>query len=200
MRLAKQHPVAPLALVCALAAAFPALQSAAETCISPYIKALKQPEKVMYLWALPATAGEGEDFLAVIDVSLASPTYGKILKKIPVGSTGNEAHHIGFTDDRTKIWAASLNTSRMFIFDVGEDPVNPKLTKVLDNVPQVTGLDRPAHAVRHSRTHADQHGVGPGRHRPRRARRVHQRRTLRGQPQGDQQPVRNAWSSLNSTA
>jgi selenium-binding protein 1 len=92
----------------------------------------------MYLWALPA--GVGEDFLAVIDVSLASPAYGKILKKIYVGSTGNEAHHIGFTDDRTKIWAASLNTSRMFIFDVAEDPMNPKLIKVVDNVAKVTGL------------------------------------------------------------
>lgn len=143
MRLAKRHPLVPLVLACAVAAAFPALQSAAETCISPYIKALKQPEKVMYLWALPASAGAGEDFLAVIDVSLASATYGKILKKIPVGSAGNEAHHIGFTDDRTKIWAASLNTSRMFIFDVGEDPMSPKLVKVIDNVPQLTGLTGP---------------------------------------------------------
>ena len=143
MRLARYNTLTSVVLACSVAAAFPALQSAAETCISPYIKALKQPEKVMYLWALPATVGEGEDFLAVIDVSLASPTYGKILKKIPVGSSGNEAHHIGFTDDRTKIWAASLNTSRMFIFDVGEDPMSPRLVKVIDNVPQLTGLTGP---------------------------------------------------------
>jgi len=143
MRLARYNTLTSVVLACSVSAAFPALQSAAETCISPYIKALKQPEKVMYLWALPATVGEGEDFLAVIDVSLASPTYGKILKKIPVGSSGNEAHHIGFTDDRTKIWAASLNTSRMFIFDVGEDPMSPRLVKVIDNVPQLTGLTGP---------------------------------------------------------
>ena len=143
MRLARYNTLTSVVLACSVAAAFPALQSAAETCISPYIKALKQPEKVMYLWALPATVGEGEDFLAVIDVSLASPTYGKILQKIPVGSSGNEAHHIGFTDDRTKIWAASLNTSRMFIFDVGEDPMSPRLVKVIDNVPQITGLTGP---------------------------------------------------------
>ena len=143
MRLARYNTLTSVVLACSVSAAFPALQSAAETCLSPYIKALKQPEKVMYLWALPATVGEGEDFLAVIDVSLASPTYGKILKKIPVGSSGNEAHHIGFTDDRTKIWAASLNTSRMFIFDVGEDPMSPRLVKVIDNVPQLTGLTGP---------------------------------------------------------
>ena len=141
MRRTQQSRLAPLAIAAVLGIAYLPVQSDAETCISPYIKALKQPEKVMYLWALPA--GTGEDFLAVIDVSLASPTYGKILKKIPVGSTGNEAHHIGFTDDRTKIWAASLNTSRMFIFDVGEDPTNPKLIKVIDNVAQLTGLTGP---------------------------------------------------------
>ena len=132
-----------VALVCGLAAAFPAAQVGAETCLSPYIKGLKTPEKVMYLWALPSTPGEGEDFLAVIDVSLASPTYGKILKKILVGSTGNEAHHVGYTDDRTKIWAASLNSDRLFIFDVGADPMNPKLIKVIENVAQLTGLSGP---------------------------------------------------------
>jgi selenium-binding protein 1 len=131
-----------LALACALAVAFPASQIEAETCISPYVKALKSPEKVMYLWALPATPGEAPDFLAVIDVNLASPTYGKILKKVEVGSAGNEAHHIGYTDDRTKIWAASLNTSRLFIFDVS-DPMNPVLSKTIDNVAQLTGLSGP---------------------------------------------------------
>ena len=31
----------------------------------------------------------GEDFLAVIDVDVASPSYGKILERVGVGSTGN---------------------------------------------------------------------------------------------------------------
>lgn len=127
----------PLLLACVFAAG----SVYAETCLSPYIKTLKDPEKVMYLWTLPA--GEGSDFLAVIDVNLASPTYGKILKKIEVGSVGNEAHHMGYTDDRSKIWAASLNTSRFFIFDVKTDPANPKLIRTIDNVPQLTGLSGP---------------------------------------------------------
>ena len=121
----------------------PIATTQAETCISPYIKGLTQPEKVMYLWALPATPGEGEDFLAVIDVNLASPTYGSILKKVRVGSVGNEAHHIGYTDDRTKIWAASLNSDRFFIFDVATDPMNPKLIRIIDKVAKVTGLSGP---------------------------------------------------------
>ncbi|MCX8114280.1 MAG: selenium-binding family protein [Burkholderiaceae bacterium] len=129
------------ALSCAIAGTLIAGAATAETCLSPYIKSLKQPEKVMYLWTLPV--GPGPDFLAVIDVNVASPTYGKILKKIEVGSVGNEAHHIGYTDDRGKIWAAALNTSRFFIFDVKTDPLNPKLIRTIDNVPQLTGLSGP---------------------------------------------------------
>lgn len=43
------------------------------------------------------------DFLAVIDVDLASPNYGKIIHTVDLGSKGNETHHMGFTDDRTHI-------------------------------------------------------------------------------------------------
>lgn len=114
----------------------------AETCISPYIKGLRQPEKVMYLWTLPAN-GQGADYLSVIDLNLASPTYGRILRKVEVGSTGNEAHHMGYSDDRTKIWAASLNTSRLFIFEVGADPMNPRLARTIEDVPRLTGLSGP---------------------------------------------------------
>src|SRR3990172_6189920 len=96
----------------------------------------------MYLWTLPAN-GPGPDYLSVIDVNLASATYGKILKRIEVGSAGNEAHHMGFTDDRTKIWAASLNTSRFFVFDVGTDPMNPRLVRTIEEVPKLTGLSGP---------------------------------------------------------
>jgi methanethiol oxidase len=128
-------------LASVVAAAFATSTLQAETCLSPYIKGLRAPEKVMYLWTLPV--GEGPDYLSVIDVNVASPTYGKILKKVEVGSKGNEAHHMGYTDDRAKIWAASLNSNRFFIFDVGTDPMNPKLVRTIDDVAKVTGLSGP---------------------------------------------------------
>jgi methanethiol oxidase len=137
----KQCKIA-VALALGLSAGFAAAPLSGETCLSPYIKGLKQPEKVMYLWSLPAVADGGPDFLAMIDVNLASPTYGKILKKIFVESSGNEAHHIGYTDDRTKIWAASLNSDRLFIFDVS-DPMNPRLARTIDSVAKTTGLSGP---------------------------------------------------------
>jgi selenium-binding protein 1 len=142
MKLAVKQCKIAVAMALGLAAGFAAAPVSAETCLSPYIKGLKQPEKLMYLWSLPAVAEGGPDFLAVIDVNLASPTYGKILKKIFVESSGNEAHHVGYTDDRTKIWAASLNSDRMFIFDVS-DPMNPRLARTIENVAKVTGLSGP---------------------------------------------------------
>jgi selenium-binding protein 1 len=133
---------AALAAATALGTAVAPLPAGAETCISPYIKGLRQREKVMYLWALPKETG-GEDFLAVIDVDVASPAYGNILERVRVGSTGNEAHHMGFTDDRQRIWAASLNSNRFFIFDVGTDQRHPKLIRTIDDVAGITGLSGP---------------------------------------------------------
>src|SRR2546426_12530851 len=51
----------------------------AETCLSPYIKQKTGPEKVMYLWTLPA--GHGSDDPSGLDVSLAPPTYGNSRKR-----------------------------------------------------------------------------------------------------------------------
>ena len=131
-----------LAAVTLIGAALVPVEASPETCLSPYIKTLSQPEKVMYVWVLPA-AEAGPDYMSVIDVDLASPSYGKVLRKVEVGSSGNEAHHMGYTDDRSRIWAASLNTSRFFIFDVATDPTNPRLVRTIDDVPKLTGLSGP---------------------------------------------------------
>lgn len=64
----------------------------AETCLLPYIRGLRQPEKVLYAWTLPA--GEGPDFLSVIDVNLASPTFS-------TWSTARGGSRQAFLDIRT---------------------------------------------------------------------------------------------------
>jgi selenium-binding protein 1 len=43
----------------------------------------------------------------------------------------NEAHHSGFTDDRRYLWAAGLDTNKIFIFDVATDPAQPRLHKTI---------------------------------------------------------------------
>src|SRR5262249_16872976 len=70
----------------------------AETCLSPFVKRLGRPEKVLYVFCVDADA-KNHDFLAVIDVQPESKDYGKITYQLDLGSAGNETHHFGFTDD-----------------------------------------------------------------------------------------------------
>jgi selenium-binding protein 1 len=114
----------------------------AETCLSPFVKRLDRPEKFLYVFCLDADARDN-DFLIVVDVDLDSPKYGKIIHQLDLGSSGNETHHFGYTDDRTHIWGCSLFSSRVFLIDVATDPAKPKLEKVLEDIPAKTGLTGP---------------------------------------------------------
>ena len=113
-----------------------------ETCLSPFVKRLNRPEKILYVFCVDADAKD-HDFLAVIDVEPESKNYGKIIYQLDVGSSGNETHHFGFTDDRTHIWGCSLFSSRIFLIDVAAEPAKPKLVKILEDVPATTGLTGP---------------------------------------------------------
>jgi selenium-binding protein 1 len=105
--------------------------AAAETCLSPFVKRLDRPEKYLYVFCVDADAKDN-DFLIVVDVDIASPTYAQIIHQLDLGSSGNETHHFGYNDDRTKIWGCSLFSSRIFVIDVATDPAKPKLEKVLE--------------------------------------------------------------------
>ena len=129
----------PLAALAMLAAPTPA---AAETCLSPFVKRLDRPEKYLYLFCVDADAKDN-DFVAVIDVDPGSSTYSRIIHTVDLGSKGNETHHWGYTDDRTRIWAGGLASSRIWILDVATDPARPRIEKVLEDVPSRTGLSGP---------------------------------------------------------
>ena len=129
-------------LACALAILLFAGTALAEPCLSPYVKRLAGPEKYLYVFSVDADAKD-HDFLAVIDVNMASPTYGRLLATMDLGSAGNEPHHMGFTDDRTKIWAGTLFGKQLFIIDVASDPARPKIVKTIDDITARTGLHGP---------------------------------------------------------
>src|SRR5262249_33436484 len=114
----------------------------AETCLSPFVKRLDRPEKLLYVFCVDADAKDN-DFLLVIDVAEGSPHYGQITYRLDLGTAGNETHHFGYTDDRTHIWGCSLLSSRVFIIDVASDAARPKLVKVLEDVEAKTGLTGP---------------------------------------------------------
>jgi selenium-binding protein 1 len=113
----------------------------AETCLSPFVKRLDRPEKYLYVFCVDADAKDN-DFLAVIDVDAKSSSYGRILYQMDLGSSGNETHHFGFTDDRTHIWGCSLFSNRVFIIDVATNPARPRLVKTFDSS-EKTGLTGP---------------------------------------------------------
>ena len=114
----------------------------AETCLSPFVKRLDRPEKYLYVYCVDAAAKE-HDFLAVIDVQKGSPTFSKILHKLDLGSSGNETHHFGFTDDRTHIWGLTLFSNRVFLIDVASDPAKPKLVKTIEDIGKPAGFASP---------------------------------------------------------
>jgi selenium-binding protein 1 len=130
------------ALVAACLAVGCALPAAAETCLSPFVKRLERQENVLYLFCVDADAADN-DFLAVIDVDPDSPAFGTLKTTLDLGSKGNETHHFGYTDDRRRIWAGGLFSSRIWLIDVATDPANPRIEKTLDNISEMSGLSGP---------------------------------------------------------
>src|SRR5438552_9928962 len=129
-------------LACGLVAVLFLTSADAETCLSPFVKRLDRPEKYLYVFCVDADAKDN-DFLAVIDADKNSPKYSQVIDQLDLGSSGNETHHFGFTDDRTHIWGCSLFSSRIFIINVAENPSQPKVEKVLEDIPGQTGLAGP---------------------------------------------------------
>nr|WP_208430528.1 selenium-binding protein SBP56-related protein [Methyloceanibacter sp. wino2] len=115
-----------------------------ETCNSPYTNALiKGQEKYLQVWTLGIEGmGDESDKLVTIDVDPESKTYGKVVNTLSVGGRG-EAHHVGFSDDRKYMWSGRLDDNKIFIFDVGTDPANPKLVKTIDDFTDQTGYVGP---------------------------------------------------------
>jgi methanethiol oxidase len=120
-----------------------ALQPAAygdETCNSPYMaKLIKGQEDYVYIWTLGVEGlGDGSDKLVTVDVNPKSKSYGKVIGTASIGSR-QEAHHMGFTDDRRFIWAGGLSDSKIFVFDIATDPAKPKLVKTITDLADKTG-------------------------------------------------------------
>lgn len=65
----------------------------------------------------------GPDFLAVIDATKGSPTYGHIVNTVTVPLVENEPHHMQYSWHKGhKIYAGGLFTDTTFVFDVANLP------------------------------------------------------------------------------
>ena len=97
-------------------------------------------ENTLLVWASDQ-AHIAPDFVAVIDFDRDSPTYGKVLRTVPLSGAsafGNEPHHVGLSrDGRTMALGGLLSVLRgqdqVFFFDV-TDPRQPTFIRS-DNPP-----------------------------------------------------------------
>ena len=110
-----------------------------ETCLSPYMPKLTGPEDFVYVWTVGIDGvGDGSDKLVTIGARPNTPAYGKVVSSVSVGGR-HEAHHAGFTEDRSRLWAGGLDSSMIWVFDVASDPAHPKLVKTIDSFVKDSG-------------------------------------------------------------
>lgn len=100
---------------------------------------IKGQEDFVHIWTLGAEGvGDEQDKLVTVDVNPASKQYGKVVHSVSVGGR-NEAHHMGFTYNRHYLWGATLDTSKIFIFDIHTNPAEPKLVKTITDFVSKSG-------------------------------------------------------------
>ena len=120
-------------------AAFAPSARADEPCQSPYVQKLVGQEDFVYVWTLGIPGvGDGSDKLVTIGANPARADYGKVVASVSVGGR-HEAHHAGFTDDRRYLWAGSLDSSAIFVFDLASDPAKPRLLKTISDFAERSG-------------------------------------------------------------
>jgi len=103
----------------------------------PFPGAAQSQPTYLYVWAGHDSRTQ-PDALLVVDIVPGSPTYSKVVYTVPVGSVGNEPHHIGLSPDGATIVAGGLLSGRVFFFDIKADPARPQLVKIFNS--QSVGL------------------------------------------------------------
>ncbi|NKC14742.1 MAG: selenium-binding protein [Gammaproteobacteria bacterium] len=119
------------------AGALPA--GAGETSLSPFTARITGQEDYAYVWTLGREGvGDGMDKLVTVDVNPASRLYGKVIHIVSVGGR-HGALGASFTDDRRYLWAAGMESSTLFIFDVASDPRRPRLHRIIRGFTAASG-------------------------------------------------------------
>src|SRR5262249_44514381 len=115
-------------------------------------------EQTLLVWA-GDQAHHAPDFVAVIDFDADSPTYGTVLRTVPLpaarlgdGAVGNEPHHVGLSvDTRTLALGGLLSVLRaqdqVFFFDV-RHPRHPQFLRA-DNPSRYASIADEFHALHH---------------------------------------------------
>jgi selenium-binding protein 1 len=107
------------------------------------------PEEYLYLACLHEGTGvRAPDFIAVVDAE-----EGRIVHELPMPNVGDELHHFGWNrcssachgPDRSHLIVPGFRSSRIHVLNVAEDPLRPRIEKVIEPAELVekTGYTRP---------------------------------------------------------
>jgi selenium-binding protein 1 len=128
---------------------------------SPRSAAEAPAEELAYVVSLNVgTNGDRRpDALSVVDLKDGSATRGQVVGRLDMPNVGDELHHFGWNACSSALcpWAPhphverryflvpGLRSSRIHVVDVKDDPVNPKIVKVIeaDELAKRTGYSRP---------------------------------------------------------
>jgi selenium-binding protein 1 len=116
------------------------------------------PERFAYVATLDP-AQEKPDAISVVDVDERSSSYGQVVGRTDMPVPGDELHHFGWNAcsaalcpyaphphvERRYLVVPGLRSSRIHVLDTKEDPVNPKIVKVIEpaEIARRTGYSRP---------------------------------------------------------
>ncbi|PIN14813.1 Selenium-binding protein [Handroanthus impetiginosus] len=121
------------------------------------LEAMSGPrETLIYVTCVyTGTGTEKPDYLATVDVDPNSPTYSKVIHRLPMLYIGDELHHSGWNAcsschedpsvSRRFLVLPSLLSGRIYVIDTQNDPRAPTLHKVVEpnDIIQKTGLAYP---------------------------------------------------------
>jgi methanethiol oxidase len=128
---------------------------------SPRSAAAAPPEELAYVVTLNVGSNgtQRPDALNVIDLKPGSSSYATRVGRLEMPNVGDELHHFGWNAcssalcpwaphphvERRYLLVPGLRSSRIHVIDVKDDPLQPKLTKVIepDRLAQRTGYSRP---------------------------------------------------------
>ncbi|KAM8921541.1 methanethiol oxidase [Pelodytes ibericus] len=140
-----------------MSASLRSLKTQCKSCGPGYrtpLDAMKGPrEEIVYLPCIYRSTGiKKPDYLATVDVDPKSPTYSTVIHRLPMPNVNDELHHSGWnacsscfddpTKTRNRLILPCLYSSRVYVVDVGTDPLAPRIHKVVEpeEVFQKTGL------------------------------------------------------------
>lgn len=93
----------------------------------------QKPGHYLFVWT-GDQAGKGNDFLIVVDVDPASPTYGKLATSLVTDQKSLRPHHTEYEMPASgMLFANDHGANKTFIFDL-RDPLNPRVAASFGNL------------------------------------------------------------------